>query len=227
MRAIMNFQAGIDRPIVERSGVGSMQRSFQLPIQLSGVTMTINGFACGLVRVSRHRIDFVAPRGLTAAVEGTPYDLVLNNNGTIMRTQVVLVPARPDVYSFEGFEGPGGRAKVYNITNRVRTTEPFTVRTKRIRPFGRVPTKLRIYLTGFNPRIGPGVVNVRIGLGTNHFLTILSEPVEVEPGIYAQDVELNDTLNGSGDQPVVVVVAINGIVFASRLDDTAPRTTIL
>ena len=227
MRAIMNFQAGIDRPIVERSGVGSLQRSFQLPIQLSGVTMTINGFSCGLVRVSRHRIDFVVPRGLPAAVEGTPYDLVLNNNGTIMRTQVVLVPARPDVYSFEGIEGPGGRAKVYNVTNRVHTTEPFTVRTRSIRPFGRVPTKLRIYLTGFNPRIGPGVINVRIGLGTNHFLTILREPFEVEPGIYAQDVELNDDMDGSGDQPVVVIVAISGTVFASRLDDTAPRTTIL
>jgi len=227
MRAIMNFQAGIDRPIVERSGVGSMQRSFQLPIQLSGVTMTINGFSCGLVRVSRHRIDFVVPRGLPAAVEGTPYDLVLNNNGTIMRTQVILVPARPDVYSFEGFEGPGGRAKIFNVTNRVHTTEPFTVRTRSIRPFGRVPTKLRIYLTGFNPRIGTGVINVRIGLGTNHFLTILSQPEEVEPGIYAQDVELNDDMDGSGDQPVVVIVAINGQVFASRLDDGAPRTLIL
>lgn len=204
-----------------------MQRSFQLPIQLSGVTMTINGFSCGLVRVSRHRIDFVVPRGIPAAVEGTPYDLVLNNNGTIMRTQVVLVPARPDVYSFEGLEGPGGRAKIFNVTNRVQTTEPFTVRTRSIRPFGRVPTKLRIYLTGFNPRIGTGVINVRIGLGTNHFLTILSQPEEVEPGIYAQDVELNDDMDGSGDQPVVVVVAINGQVFASRLDDGAPRTLIL
>jgi len=227
MRAIMNFQAGIDRPFVERSGVGSMQRSFQLPIQLSGVTMTINGFACGLVRVSRHRIDFVVPRGLPAAVEGTTYDLVLNNNGTVMRTQVVLVPARPDVYSFEGLEGPGGRAKLFNVTNRVHTTEPFTVRTRRIRPFGRVPTRLRLYMTGFNPRIGAGVINIRIGLGQNRFVAITADPVEVEPGIYAQDFELTDHLNGAGDQPVVVIVAINGNVFASRLDDQAPRTTIL
>ena len=56
---------------------------------------------------------------------------------------------------------------------------------------------------------------------------MLSQPEEVEPGIYAQDVELNDDMDGSGDQPVVVIVAINGQVFASRLDDGAPRTLIL
>jgi uncharacterized protein (TIGR03437 family) len=209
-----------------------LNRRFNLPIQLSGVTVTINGYAVGLKYVSRHRIDFVVPAGLRATdVAGTKYPLVINNNGTVLKTEVTLVPARPDIYRADGLEAPLGRAKVFNVTNRVFTTEPFTVRTITIRPQSpnfqrRVPTKLRIYLTGVN-NLATSQISVRAANSTTSELPILSAPVLVEPGVYTLDVALRDELNGAGDVPLVVTININGTLFASRLDDTAPRIRIL
>ena len=104
--------------------------------------------ACGLKSVSHHQIEFVVPPALSVASTGTTYPLVLLNNGTVMTTTVTLVPARPDIYNVEGLIGPGGRTKIFNVTNRVHTTEPFTATTISVRPFGLVPSVLRVYLTG-------------------------------------------------------------------------------
>ena len=51
--------------------------------------------------------------------------------------------------------------------------------------------------------------------------------VLVEPGVYTVDIELPPTLAGFGDQPIVVTVTGGGGTFTSRLDDTAPRVSIL
>jgi uncharacterized protein (TIGR03437 family) len=227
MLAILNFQVGFDPPIVARQGVGSIQRAFSLPIELSGVSMSINGAACGLKYVSRHRIDFVVPPGLTAATTGTTYPLVLINNGAVHRTTVTLVPARPDVFTLTPNEGPGGRAKVFNVTNRVFRTEPFPVRTIRTRPFGFTPTRLRVYATGV---ANVQAANIRIRLGTapsTTGVTIVGNPVLVEPGVYAIDFTLPPDYRGIGDQPLVLSVDLGGAVFFGRLDDSASRVFIL
>lgn len=226
MLASLSYQAGFDRPIVPRSGVGSLNRSFNLPIELSGVSLTINGFACGLRYVNRHRIDFLVPPGLTATSAGTKYPLVIQNNGTVLKSEVVLVPSRPDIFNTAGTEGPGGRAKVFNITNRVFTTEPFNVRTIRVRPSGRVPSILRLYLTGIQPG-SPANISVKIGNSASPLVPVTGTVVQVEPGIYTLDFALKDDLAGAGDVPVVVTVSVDGISFASRLDDTTSRIRIL
>lgn len=226
MVATLYYQAGFDRSVVARSAQGSLMRSFTLPIELSGISMTINGAACGLKFVSRHRIDFVVPPALITSVAGAQYPLVIHNNGTELKTMVTLVPAQPDVFNTAGALGPGGRVKAFNVTNTVHTTEPFAVRTIRRRGNMLVPTVLRVYVTGIVPQITPpGGINVRIG---NSIIPgVRTGPVLVEPGVYYIDFELPAALAGAGDQPLVVYIILNDVTFSSRLDDTAPRLFIL
>jgi uncharacterized protein (TIGR03437 family) len=223
MIAILNYQPGIDRALVARVATGSIQRSFNLPIELSGLTMTINGAACGLKAVSRHRIEFVVPNGLTGALTGTNYPLVINNNGILMKTSVTIVPARPDIFNKAGTLSSGGRARLFNVTNRVHTTEPFAVKTIKVKGGTLVPTVLRIYLTGV-ANLDSGPITVRIRDTT---IRASTAPVIVEPGVYYFDFALPAGLARAGDQPVVVSVNGGTIVYNSRLDDTTSFVFIL
>jgi len=226
MLAILTYQAGTEVPIAARRGVGSLQRAFTLPIELSGVTMTINGAACGLKYVSRHRIDFVVPPGLSSSTTGTTYPLVITNNGTVFRSTVTIVPARPDIFRLDGAEAPGGRAKLFNVTNRVFRTEPFPVRTLRIRPRGFTATRLRLFATGVSTGT-VGTIRIRIGTSTTTGVTVVGSAVLVEPGVYTIDFDLPPDLRGVGDQPVVLSIIIGGVTFSGRSDDTTSRVFIL
>jgi uncharacterized protein (TIGR03437 family) len=208
---------------VARTAVGSINRSFTLPIELSGLTMTINGAACGLKAVSRHRIEFVVPPGLTGALTGTNYPLVINNNGVLMKSTVTIVPARPDIFNTEALLGPGGRAKLFNVTNSVHTTEPFAVRTIKRKGNMLVPSILRVYVTGV-ASIGATPITVRI---RDSIIPAMTDPVLVEPGIYTFDFALPPGLARAGDQPVVISVNGGTVIFTSRLDDTTSRVFIL
>ncbi len=188
--------------------------------------MTINGAACGLTYVSRHRIDFVVPPGLASSTSGTIYPLVITNNGVTLRSTITIVPARPDIFNILMDPAPGGRAKVFNVTNRVFTAEPFTVTTKRIRPFGRTATILRVYATGVSTAI-PSNASIRISTSVTTGITIRSAATLIEPGVYTIDFALPPDLEGVGDQPIILTVTLDGIAFTSRLDDTASRLRIL
>jgi Tol biopolymer transport system component/cell division septation protein DedD len=226
MTATLYYQAGFDRSVVARTAVGSLMRSFTLPIELSGISMTINGAACGLKSVSRHRIEFVVPPGLEGTSAGTSYPLVIHNRGTELKSTVVIVPAQPDIYNSAGFIGPGGRAKIFNVTNTVHTTEPFAVRTIRRKGNMLVPTVLRVYLTGVANQ-SPVSLSIRIRDSVITGTAIQTSPVLVEPGVYTIDFQLPAALAGAGDQPIIVFVTLGGVTFSSRLDDTAPRLFIL
>jgi uncharacterized protein (TIGR03437 family) len=227
--AILNYNANINQPIVARTAVGSLQRSFTLPISLSGVTMTINGVACGLKSVGQRQIVFVVPPMLSSTATGTLYPVVVNNNGTVFRGEILIVPTRPDIFTDLPVPGPFGRAQAFNVTNRVHTTEPFTVTTVQVRGGVRVPTVLRLRVTGMaNIASGNGVIEVRIGNVTISGSQILTGTTLVEPGVYTFDFRLPAALNMAGDQPIVVTVRLSdGTTFTSRLDDTAPRISFL
>jgi hypothetical protein len=188
--------------------------------------MTINGYACGLKSVSQHRLVFVVPPALGAAVAGTTYPLVINNNGTVMRTTVTLVPSRPDIFNKELALGPDGRALLFNVTNTVHTTEPFTVRTIRRKGNRLVPSVLRLRATGI-ANVLAAAFTIRIGSETIPAVAITSDATIVEPGVYTVDFLLPPSLEGAGDQPIVLTVTIGGVSFSSRLDDTAARVRIL
>lgn len=188
--------------------------------------MTINGVACGLKFVSQREIIFVAPPALSSAAAGTIYPVVINNNGTEIKGNVTIVPARPDIFTNLLVPGPFGRALAVNATNRVQTTEPFTVTTVRVRGGVRVPTVLRLRVTGI-ANTSPAVISIRIGSVTIAGAQVLTGGILVDPGVYTVDFTLPASLNGAGDQPIIVTVNVNGVSFESRLDDTAPRLFFL
>ncbi len=226
MLAILNFDAPGSPAVVARTAEGSLTRSFTLPIQLSGVTLSINGIACGLKSVSKTEIVFVVPPGFAGAAAGNEVPIVINNNGVELQSKIKLVPARPDIFTDLPSPGPFGRADLRNITNRVHTTEPFTVTTIQIRGGVRVPTKLRMRVTGI-ANAGSAIITIRIGgvsiAGTN----ILTGGILEAPGVYTVDFTLPAALNQAGDQPVIISVFTDGGAYDSRLDDTAPRVFIL
>ena len=226
MLATLDYQAGIDRPVVARTAVGSVSRQFDLPIELSGVTLSINGAACGLKSVSQRQIVFVVPPGLASVAAGTSYPVTITNNGVVMKRTVTIVPARPDIFRSDGAIFAGGRTKLFNVTNTVPTTEPFTVRTIRRRGNRLVPTVLRIHVTGVTDLLSPARIRVRI---RDRTLTALTTPVMIEPGIWTFDFELPRELEGAGnDLPVVVFYEEpSGSIFFSRLDDTTSFVWIL
>ncbi len=221
MLAVVNFTAGVSRPIVTRAATGvSTTRQFNAPIELSGVSMTISGAACRLLRVDRRQIYFVTPAGLSVS-DAQP--VVINNNGVILRGTIDIVPTRPDAVTKLSVIGPGGRARVQNVTNRVATNEPFTVTTFRFRPGGRVATVLRVYVTGISGATTSNTsFSVRIRDQT--ITTLVTQPTLSDfPGIYYFDIALPSALDGAGDVPIVITV--NSV--SSRLDDTAPKFRIL
>jgi uncharacterized protein (TIGR03437 family) len=228
MLAIVNLDTGFSEPVTPKTAVGSISRSFPLPIELSGVTMTIGGAACGLKMVSRRQIMFTVPLGVFPQNGNEVVrPVVINNNGTIIRGNVTIVFARPDIFTSNAVPSPGGRARLQNVVNRVPTTEPFNVTTVRIRGGVRVATVLRLYATGiFIPNASAVAYTVRIGSVTIQLPTN-TLAVQREPGVYTIDFTLPPTLQGAGDQPVVLTVTVGGQTFTSRLDDTAPRTRIL
>jgi uncharacterized protein (TIGR03437 family) len=197
-----------------------------LPIELSGVIVTINGVACGLKSVSRHEIVFVAPPGLLGSTAGQSYPVVVTNNGVAFKGNTVFVPTRPDIISKNPIPSPGGRALAFNVTNTVHTTEPFTVSTLKIRGGRMVPSVIRLSLTGVQS-VGSAIMSIRIGSVTIVGTPILSGATLVEPGVYTVDFQLPTSLRGAGDQPIVVDATVEGVTYSSRLDDTTSFIRIL
>ncbi len=226
MLVTLDYDTGINNSVTPRTAIGSLARSFTLPIELSGVTLSINGAAVGLQSVNQREITFVVPPGLPAATAGTVYPLVVNSGGVVFRTTIVLVPTRPDIFIASPTPAPNGRARIFDVTNTVFRTEPFSVTTVRIRGGRRVPTVLRVFLTGVN-NVPASLISVRIRDVTLTATQLLTGAVLREPGVYSIDFALPPALLGAGDVPIVVSVAAGGVTYNSRLDDTAPRFRIL
>lgn len=239
MAAFVNFDSGPNTPVITRSAVGSLDRNFPLPIELSGVTMTINGAACGLRAVSSRQIEFVLPLGLIGSNSGVSYPLVINNNGTVIKGTVIIVLARPDLYTDVGRTDlnigfPFPRAKALNVSETVFTREPFAVRSLRGTSYRRVKnldgatnaqlpakTVLRLYLTGVY-NISASAFSIRIGDQIISGSSIKSNAVAVAPGVFTVDFQLPAGLAGAGNKPVVVSIFGGSVTYDSRLDDTAP-----
>lgn len=225
MLAIVDVTTGFLGSISPQTANGSLQRSFTLPVELSGVTMTINGAAVGLQKVSSREITFVVPPGTTPS--NTPYEFVINNNGRLYKSSIVIVPTRPDVFSFNEVPGPGGRARIFNATNRVLTREPFNVTTFRFRGSRRVPTVVRLYMTGIQGAQAQNF-NIRLGGVPIPAANISSAGAIIrEPGVFSIDFILPPELDMDGDVPVVVTITAAGVTYTGRLDDTTSFVRIL
>lgn len=188
-----------------------------LPIELNGVSVSINGGAAGLYFVSAGQINFVVPVGLAATTGTNTYPVVVNNNGVVTRGTIQILPAQPDVFTTT--MDAGGRAAVVSIDSAgMETAEPFTA-----------PAVLRILLTGVRGATA-AQITVRIGTTDLTGAAILTAAVprgtNQVPGFYQVDVQVPATLAGAGDVPVIVTVVKDGVTTASRDAATAPLIRI-
>lgn len=226
MLATLDFDAPGVGQIAARTAVGSLTRVFNLPIELSGVTLSINGVACGLKSVGGHHIQFVAPPFLSSAVDGTIYPIVVTKDGAILKAFVTIVPTRPDIFNRTMTAVPLGRAALFNVTNTVRTTEPFVIRTIRRKGNKLVPSVLRLTLTGIQ-NVPASLITIRIGSTVISGANIVTSSILIDPGVYTIDFILPPQLRGAGDQPIIFTVTVGSVTFSSRLDDTTSRVFIL
>lgn len=205
-----------------KSAVGGSEtdRSPILPVELNGVSVSVNGAAAGLYFVgsSPNEIFFVMP---VSSVTGVA-TVVVNNNGTVFRGFVQINPAQPDVFTTTN--GPLGIAMVCNVTNSTVpgcVTGPFSV-TSPDSTGMLVPTVLEIYLTGVR---GVAPAEASVTIGTTAIVPTVIRPNTKMFGYDFITITLPSSLAGTGSVPIVVTVTRTG-TFASRPADTAPRITI-
>lgn len=205
----------------------SNARRFPLPVELGGVTLSINNVAAGIYSVdaARGEVRFVAPAGLAA---GT-YPIVLNDNGRVARGTVVFVAAQPDIFRKDNVAAGGGRARIFNATTGVALQgEPFPIRSIRLRGgYNIVQTRLRVFLTGVQD-LAAGAFTIQIGSVTVPAASILTGAVATDqPGVYTIDFLLPPETRTLGDVPIVISVGSGSTAVTSRLGETASRIRIL
>lgn len=201
-----------------------------LPIELNGVSVSINSAAAGLYFVSPGQINFVLPLGLAPTTGTNTYPVVINNNGTTIRSTIQIVIANPDIFTLTNSFG-SNRASVLNVTNPLSagSPEPFNVTTTYINSSGQVvtePTILRVFLTGVRRITDKSQVTVRIGTTDLTGAAIVQIAPSDLPGTDQIDVTLPASLAGAGDVPVIVTITVGGTTFTSRDATTAPRIRI-
>ena len=209
----------------------SLQRhSPPLPTQLGGVSLSISNAAAGLYFVSPTEIRFVVPPGLAAQTGSNTNPVVINiNEGGVVRTirsVLQITGAQPDI--FTSTDGPGGRARVFNVTTGTFMAEPadgFPVTTD-VNGTA-TPTVLAIMLTGLGRPVPAGTaVTVTIGTKTVTGATAVIPMLTDAPGFEQINVTLPADFAGLGDQPLIVSIVAGGVTYTSRPADTAPHIRI-
>jgi WD40-like Beta Propeller Repeat len=204
-----------------------------LPIELNGVSVSINGAAAGLYFVGDspdEGITFVVPVGLAAGVVPVVVNDQRNNGGTTFRGFVEIVPAQPDIFN-PPTNGPGGTALVCNVTDsRVSgcIMGPFKV-TSADDTDTEVPTRLEIWVTGLRLALA-GETKVSFTDGTTT-TDITADSVRPNTNMFGYDlinVTLPAALAGTApiDYKIIVTVTKSG-TFTSRPVATAPQVTII
>jgi len=203
---------------VNNNAASESGRSPSLPVELNGVSMSINGAACGLFSVSPTAISFVVPIGLAPNSGAASYPVVINNNGTVIRGLVVIVAAQPDIFS--STNGAGGRAVVCNVTNPSTPgclVEPFKI-TSDDGTGTLVPTKLEIHLTGVRNNVA-GTITATIGATA---ITAAQNMSTDLPGFDEVDIILPANVNTGPNLTLVITVG----TATSRQTATAPLIRI-
>ncbi|MFN2482173.1 MAG: hypothetical protein ABR554_12020, partial [Pyrinomonadaceae bacterium] len=190
-----------------------------LPVELNGVSLSVNNAAAGLYFVSPTEIQFVVPPGLAAQTAAATYAVVITvrDGATVrtVRTVLQVVAAQPDIFTTTN--GAGGRAAVTNVTNPLLSTgtpEPFTVTTTYTNSAGTSvteATKLRLVLTGVRG-VARSTITVRLTKSDNTTVDITGDAIPTDPqatdmpGVFTLDFRLPATLANAGDVAVTVIV---------------------
>ena len=219
----------------DKNAVGGSEtaRTPILPVELNGVSVSVNGAAAGLYFVGdtpAEGISFVMPVGLSGGVATVVVNDQRNNNGTVFRGFVQIVPSQPDI--FTSTNGAGGTAVVCNVTNTAVSgcvTGPFKVTTADSSGT-QVPTVLEIHLTGTRLALAAETkVSFVNGTTTTDIIPTSVRPNTNKFGFDLISITLPASLAGAApiDYKLVVTVTKSGTAFTSRPSATAPQVTII
>jgi uncharacterized protein (TIGR03437 family) len=200
-------------------------RTPALPVELNGVSLSVNGGAAGLYFVgsSPKQINFVMPVGLSAS--STPATVIINNSGTALRGSLLIVASQPDIFTTTN--DADGRAIVTNVTNpMIRSGEPFSVMSLD-KDGNLVPTVLEISLTGVrNATTSQVKVTVATTDITGGDSILFVGPNKEMLGFDLINFKLPASLAGAGDVPIIVTITSGSSTFMSRPASTAPHISI-
>jgi uncharacterized protein (TIGR03437 family) len=209
--------------------VSETERVPALPVELNGVSLSVNGAAAGLKFVSNtdKQINFVMPIGLAPGL-GTVAVNVLNtgaNTDTLLRGLVQIVAAQPDIFTTT--MDAGGRAAAFNVTNPMTMplAEPFNV-TSDDGTGTQVPTKIALSVTGmrFAARTEVTVTVGTTAITGDNIVSV--QPNREMPGFDIITFTLPASLAGAGDVPIQVSFLRGTFSAVSRPAATAPHITI-
>ncbi len=210
------------------SGASETLRTPALPIELNGVSLSVNGAAAGLYFVGNasKQINFVMPITIGTGVGRVAVNIFDAGAGsdTMLRGFVPLVATQPDIFTTTN--DAGGRAIAVNVTNpAARTPEPFNV-TSPDSGGNNVATVIELSVTGVRAVL-PAEVTVTVGTIpiTGADITFVGSNKEA-PGFDIINFKLPASLAGAGDVPIVVTVLKTGVTVTSRSAATAPHITI-
>jgi uncharacterized protein (TIGR03437 family) len=210
-------------------GGSETKRSPALPVELNGVSLSVNGAAAGLYFVgnSSKQINFVMPISLAAGLGTVAINIndAAANTDTALRGFVQIPSGQPDIFTTTN--DAGGRAIVFNVTNpNARTAEPFSV-TSTDAGGNSVATVLELNLTGV--RLAT-TAEITVTVGTTAISADSIKLVKSNPEMPGFDIinfTLPASLAGAGDVPVVVTFTRTGqTATTSRSTATAAHITI-
>jgi uncharacterized protein (TIGR03437 family) len=179
-----------------------------LPIELNGVSLSVNGAAAGLYFVGNdpNQINFVVPSGVSVGLR----TVAVANTNTLLRGLVQVVVGQPDIMTTS--DGAGGRAGARDANTQF--PEPFSV-TQRI----------ELIVTGLR-FAAPAEVTVTVGTTAIPAASIIAvQPNRTMAGFDSIIFDLPSSLAGAGDVPIQVQFS-RTIITTSRPADTAPHITI-
>jgi uncharacterized protein (TIGR03437 family) len=207
-------------PVMTSPCASETQRSPALPIELNGVSVSVNGAAAGLYFVgnAEKQINFVMPPGTAAGLANVVVNILDAgaNTDTQIRGLVQITAGQPDIFSSTG--DANGRAIARNASTL--TAEPFDVTTN-----GN-PTVIQLTVTGvrFAAR-----TEITVTVGTTVITgdgIVSVTPNRENHGFDFINFALPASLAGAGDVPVQVSFTRGGVTTVSRPAATAPRITI-
>ena len=170
--------------------------SANLPFDLGGVTVSVNGLAARLIFVSAGQINFVFPQ---VVANGDSVDFTINNNGVLSMGKVKIVDSSPGVFTTTS-NGQGrttaqcGRVSPDGLAFLV-TLPPCSVGNES------QAEVLTLYGTGW--RNGAGV---QVKIGDQTLTPTFSGAQSEFPGLDQINVNLTKELAGKDDLDVSVVI---------------------
>jgi hypothetical protein len=211
------------------AGASETKRSPALPVELNGVSLSVNGAAAGLYFVGSDskQINFVMPVSLPPGLGTVAVNIndTGANTDTLLRGFVQIVPGQPDILSTT--TDAGGRAIVFNVTNpNTRSGEPFSV-TSTDASGNTVPTVLELNLTGVRLATKTDItVTVGTTVISGDAIVLVKSNPEM-PGFDIINFTLPASLAGAQDVPILVTFTRAGQPTAtSRSTATAAHITI-